>query len=86
MSTQTGPASEGERQALALLRLLAASGEISEARAAKRLALPASALRRLLAALGDDPALGGAGLVERVPGTPPRLRLAARGRALVGPG
>lgn len=76
-----------DTHALALLRLLAGEGEVSPARAAKRLGLGASELNRLLVALGDDPRFDGLDLVERI-ATPHRdgmreqLRLTARGRAL----
>ncbi len=73
--------------ALALLRLLAEDGEVSPARAAKRLGLGASELNRLLVALGDDPRFDGLDLVERIAtphrdGTRERLRLTTRGRSL----
>jgi hypothetical protein len=76
-----------EENALALLRLLADEGDISAARAAKRLGLGASELQRLLTALGDDPRFDGLDLVEqsiepRRDGVRVRLRLTARGRAL----
>lgn len=76
-----------EENALALLRLLADEGDVSAARAAKRLGLGASELQRLLTALGDDPRFDGLDLVEqsvepRRDGVRVRLRLTARGRAL----
>ena len=72
---------------LALLRLIAEDGEVSPARAAKRLGLGASELNRLLVALGDDPRFDGLDLVERIEtphrdGKRERLRLTARGHAL----
>ncbi|MFD0725686.1 hypothetical protein [Lysobacter brunescens] len=76
-----------DTHALALLRLLAEDGEVSPARAAKRLGLGASELNRLLVAMGNDPRYDGLDLVERV-ATPHRdgmreqLRLTARGQAL----
>ena len=76
-----------EDAALALLRLLADEGDVSAARAAKRLRIGASQLQRLLTALGDDPRFDGLDLVEqcsepRGDGVRVRLRLTARGRAL----
>lgn len=80
-----------EDAALALLRLLADEGDVSAARAAKRLGLGASELQRLLTALGTDPRFDGLDLVEQSvePSRGPRrdgarvlLRLTARGRAL----
>lgn len=76
-----------EEIALALLRLLADEGDVSAARAAKRLGLGASELQRLLTALGADPRFDGLDLVEqslepRGDGVRARLRLTARGRAL----
>lgn len=76
-----------DAHALALLRLLAEDGEVSPARAAKRLELSASELNRLLVALGDDPRFHGPDLVERITtphrdGARERLRLTERGRAL----
>lgn len=76
-----------DTHALALLRLLAEDGEVSPARAAKRLGLGASELNRLLVAMGNDPRYDGLDLVERVAmphrdGTREHLRLTARGRAL----
>jgi DNA-binding MarR family transcriptional regulator len=73
--------------ALALLRLLAEEGDVSMARASKRLGLGASELQRLLTALGDDPRYDGLDLVEQSPeprrdGIRVLLRLTARGRAL----
>jgi hypothetical protein len=76
-----------EDAALALLRLLADEGDVSTARAAKRLGLGASQLQRLLTALGDDPRFDGLDLVEQSlephrNGARVLLRLTARGRAL----
>lgn len=72
-----------EDAALALIRLLATEGEISLARAAKRLSLSASELQRLLVALGDDPRFDGLDLVaQRHEGERLLLRLTERGRAL----
>jgi hypothetical protein len=80
-----------ENAALALLRLLADDGDVSTARAAKRLGLGASELQRLLTALGDDPRFDGLDLVEqsveascepRRDGARVLLRLTTRGRAL----
>ena len=76
-----------EEIALALLRLLADEGDVSAARAAKRLGLGASELQRLLTALGADPRFDGLDLVEqslepRGDGVRVRLRLIVRGRAL----
>lgn len=80
-----------DETALALLRLLADEGDVSTARAAKRLGLGASELQRLLTALGDDPRFDGLDLVEqsvepwrelRRDGARVLLRLTARGRAL----
>lgn len=84
-----------EDAALALLRLLADEGDVSAARAAKRLGLGASELQRLLTALGTDPRFDGLDLVEQSveqsvePSRGPRrdgarvlLRLTARGRVL----
>lgn len=76
-----------EDAALALLRLLADEGDVSAARAAKRLGLGASELQRLLTALGADPRFDGLDLVEqsverRRVGARVLLRLTARGRAL----
>ncbi len=72
-----------EDAALALIRLLATEGEISLARAAKRLSLSASELQRVLVALGDDPQFDGLDLVaQRRDGERLLLRLTARGRAL----
>jgi DNA-binding IclR family transcriptional regulator len=76
-----------EDAALALLRLLAGEDGVSPPRAAKKLGLGASELRRLLVALGDDPRYGGLGLVEareepHRDGTRVRLWLSARGRTM----
>jgi DNA-binding transcriptional ArsR family regulator len=69
-----------EQQLAALLRLLA-DGDVSAARAARRLDLAASELRRLLAVLGDDPVFGGLGLVEaREEGARTLLSLTPAGR------
>ena len=67
----------------ALLQLLAEHGELSLPRAARRLGLRASVLRRLLTALGDDPRCDGLGLVAvREADGRTLLRLTARGQAL----
>lgn len=50
--------------AAALLQLLVQEDDLSPARACKRLGIARSELQRLLVLLGDDPALGGLGLVE----------------------
>ena len=50
--------------ATALLELIAAEEGLSLARACKRLGLSRSELLRLVAALGDDPTLGGLDLVR----------------------
>jgi DNA-binding IclR family transcriptional regulator len=72
-----------EDSALALLRLLARDSDVSLPRAAKRLALSASELQRLLVALGDDPRFDGLDLVEQHrDGGRVLLRLTGRGRAL----
>ena len=52
-----------EAQLAALLRFLADHDGASAARVARNLGLAASELQRLLAVLGDDPVLGGLGLV-----------------------
>jgi hypothetical protein len=49
---------------LALLALLRERDGVAMAVAAKRLALSQSELRRLLAALGNAPGMGGLGLVD----------------------
>lgn len=74
---------EDERP-LALLALLVGNDGVSVPRAAKRLGLAASELRRLLVALGDDAQLGGLGLVECRTSERghARLWLTERGRAL----
>ena len=74
--------------ALRLLQLLHGSAEgVSLARAAKRLAVEQSRLRRLLAVLGGDASLGGLGLVhQRADGERTLLSLTARGQALLAQG
>jgi DNA-binding IclR family transcriptional regulator len=52
-----------EAQLAGLLRFVAAEEGASAARVARNLGLAASELQRLLAVLGDDPVLGGLGLV-----------------------
>jgi IclR helix-turn-helix domain len=52
-----------EDAALAVIRLLAEEDGQSLPRIAKRIGLSASELRRVLAALGDDPRFDGLGLV-----------------------
>lgn len=70
-----------DAQLAALLRFLAETGEASTARAARRLGLAASELQRLLAVLGDDPVIGGLGLVDvRADGSRRLLALTAAGR------
>jgi DNA-binding IclR family transcriptional regulator len=65
-----------QQAAAALLQLLVQEDGLSPARACKRLGIARSELQRLLAALGDDPALGGLGLVElRATGDHQRLYL-----------
>lgn len=72
-----------EDSALALLQLLAQNEDVSLPRAAKRLALSASELQRLLVALGDDPRFDGLDLVRQDrEGKRVLLRLTERGRAL----
>ncbi|MCC7249814.1 MAG: hypothetical protein IT473_14420 [Lysobacter sp.] len=73
-----------DERPLALLALLAEEDGVSVPRAAKRLGLAASELRRLLVALGDDAQLGGLGLVECRASDRghDRLWLTERGRAL----
>jgi DNA-binding MarR family transcriptional regulator len=76
-----------EDAALALLRLLAQEGEVSQPRAARRLGLGASELQRLLVALGDDPRFDGLDLVTtrtepHRTGARTLLRLTPRGQAL----
>lgn len=73
-----------DERPLALLALLAENDGVSLPRAAKRLGLAASELRRVLTALGDDPRFGGLGVVEcrRVERGHERLWLTERGRAL----
>lgn len=53
-----------QQAAVALMELLVQEEGLSPARACKRLGIARSELQRLLALLGDDPALGGLGLVE----------------------
>lgn len=69
---------------LSLLALLTEDDGASMPRAAKRLGLAASELRRLLVMLGDDAHLGGLGLVECRASERghERLWLTERGRAL----
>lgn len=73
-----------DERPLALLALLAENDGVSLPRAAKRLGLAASELRRVLTALGDDPRFGGLGVVEcrRAERGHERLWLTERGRAL----
>lgn len=85
MKTNAKPHGDAlEDRPLALLALLAADDGVSVPRAAKRLGLAASELRRLLAVLGDDARLGGLSLVECRASERghDRLWLTARGRAL----
>ena len=71
-----------EAQLAALLRVVAGHEGASTARAARRLGVAASELQRLLAVLGDDPVLGGLGLVDaRDDGDRRVLSLTAAGRA-----
>jgi DNA-binding IclR family transcriptional regulator len=68
-------------QVVALLALLAGSDGISLPVAAKRLGVAQSELQRLLATLGNTPALPGPGLVEASEdGERTRLWLTASGR------
>ncbi len=73
-----------DERLLALLALLAEDDGASMPRAAKRLGLAASELRRLLVVLGDDAHLGGLRLVECRASDRghERLWLTERGRAL----
>lgn len=64
-----------------LLQLVAAEPGLSTARACKRLGLSRSEVLRLLAGLGEDPAVGGLGLV-RVEARDGRELLFLTGRAL----
>jgi DNA-binding MarR family transcriptional regulator len=65
-----------------VLRYLADHDGASLPRVAKQLSLSQSQLLRLLAALGDDAAIGGLGLVEaRIVDGRRRLSLSARGQA-----
>jgi FdhD protein/phenylacetyl-CoA:acceptor oxidoreductase accessory protein len=69
-------------QVVALLALLAGSDGVPLPAAAKRLGVGQSELRRLLATLGNDPALPGPGLVEtQEDGERTRVWLTAAGRA-----
>ena len=80
-----GPRNDAQdERPLALLALLAEHDGVSLPRAAKRLGLAASELRRVLTALGDDPQFGGLGVVEcrRAERGHERLWLTERGRAL----
>ncbi len=78
----TDNACDGDRVPM-LLRLLAEHDGVSLPRAAKRLGLQASALQRLLTALGPDPRYDGLGLVEqRSEHGRVLLRLTERGREL----
>ena len=52
-----------EAQLAALLHFVGSHDGASNARVARQLGLAASELQRLLAVLGDDPVLGGLGLV-----------------------
>lgn len=70
-----------EAQLAALLRFVGANEGASTARVARRLGLAASELQRLLAVLGDDPVLGGLGLiVARDDSGRPVLHLTDAGR------
>lgn len=53
-----------QQHASALLELLVQEDGLSPARACKQLGIARSELQRLLVLLGDDPALGGLGLIE----------------------
>jgi DNA-binding MarR family transcriptional regulator len=65
-----------------ILRYLADNDGASLPRVAKQLALSQSELMRLLAALSDDPSMGGLGLVEsKMIDTRRLLFLSDRGRA-----
>lgn len=80
-----GPRNDAlDERPLALLALLAEHDGVSLPRAAKRLGLAVSELRRVLTALGDDPQFGGLGVVEcrRAERGHERLWLTERGRAL----
>lgn len=80
-----GPRNDAlDERPLALLALLAEHDGVSLPRAAKRLGLAASELRRVLTALGDDPQFGGLGVVEcrLAERGHERLWLTERGRAL----
>ena len=70
-----------EAQLAALLRFVAGHDGASSARAARSLGLAASELQRLLAVLGDDPVLGGLGLLAvHDDGARQRLALTDAGR------
>jgi DNA-binding IclR family transcriptional regulator len=70
-----------EQRLAELLRFVAGREGASTARASKQLGLARSELQRLLAVLGEDPALGGLGLVRTTAdGAREHLALTPRGR------
>ena len=70
-----------EQRLAELMRFIAGHEGASAARISKQLGLARSELQRLLAVLGDDPALGGLGLVRATAeGARDRLALTPHGR------